>query len=65
MSILNRNYGPTAFSYWLAQVVAAFAALRKTVAQPMRWLEDFVEIDGRNEYLFCSLAIATSAAKAR
>jgi hypothetical protein len=65
VSILNSSYGPAIFSYWLAQVVAAFAAQREPVmaADAEQWLHDFAEMDESNEYLFCSLAVVSSAAR--
>jgi hypothetical protein len=65
VSILNSSYGPAIFSYWLAQVVAAFAAQREAVmaADAEQWLHDFAKMDVSNEYLFCSLAVVSSAAR--
>jgi hypothetical protein len=67
VALLNCSYGPSAFSYWLAQIIAAFAAQRQavTAVESEQWLKQLAQMDERNEYLFSSLAVVTSAAKAK
>jgi hypothetical protein len=62
---LNCNYGRSAFTYWLAQIMAAFAAQRAgaTPSETNQWLQDLAQMDECSEYLFCSLAVVPSALK--
>jgi len=65
LPLLNRNYRPDDFGYWLAQIIATFAVQRGTATEDgvAHWLRDLSEMGARNEYLFCSLAVVTSAVK--
>jgi hypothetical protein len=67
VALLNCNYGPSAFSYWLAQIMAAFAVEREVVTpvEGKEWLKQLAQMDEHNQYLFSSLAVVTSGVKAR
>lgn len=65
VSILNTTYDQETYSYWLARLMAAFAAERQsmTEAAAEQWLEDLAEAQRRNEYMFCSIAVVTRAVR--
>ena len=65
VALLNTRYDEKAFSYWLARVIAAFACGQKLVSEDdaAQWLADLAFVTERNEYLFCSTAVVTHAAK--
>jgi SAM-dependent methyltransferase len=65
VAMLNTGYDEKAFSYWLARVIAAIARGRGLVGedQAALWLGDLASTAERGEYLFCSTAVVTHAAK--
>jgi ubiquinone/menaquinone biosynthesis C-methylase UbiE len=61
IAMLNSSYDPSAFSYWLAQIIATFASdpqfgIRE---QAQDWLMDLAQSDARNEYFFCLVGVVT------
>ena len=65
VSILNTTYDQETYSYWLARLMAAFAAERQfmTEAAAEQWLEDLAGAQRRNEYMFCSIAVVRQAVR--
>ena len=63
VSVLNTTYDAVTYSYWLARLVAAFAVERQLLPQDAasQWLDDLAETARRGEYLFCSIAVVTTA----
>ena len=65
VAMLNTKYDDTAFSYWLARVIATFACGRGLVTEheAEQWLADLAAVAECDEYLFCAMAVVTRAAK--
>jgi arsenite methyltransferase len=63
VSILNTTYDTDTYSYWLAHLVAAFVVESQLAAPETAaaWLDDLADAVERDEYMFCSMAVVTSA----
>ena len=62
-TILNNSYTDTAFSYWAAKLIAAFAVGREFVSdeEATAWINDLQSVDSAGEYHFCTTSVMTRA----
>lgn len=65
LPVLNASYNENSFSYWLAKMIAAYAAGRQSVTTETAhsWNSEFDGLEKRGEYFFCSTTVITEAIK--
>ena len=63
--VLNMSYNENAFSYWLAQMMCGFLVGREVLSpdEADAWSGEFVELESKGAYSFCSTPVMTEAVK--
>ena len=63
--IINTSYHENSFSYWIARMIRAFVVGCQTIteAEADAWLNEFEDLEQKEEYHFSSTPVMTEAVK--
>jgi arsenite methyltransferase len=64
LTILNRHFHADTFSYWVAQLIAAYATANGGISpdDASRWMDSLTAADEHRCYFFSSVPVLTTAA---